>query len=32
MPKTLTKGLTRPQIKRFRKLLDAKAAEIRDNL
>ena len=32
MPKTLTKGLTRPQIKRFRKLLDAKAVEIRDNL
>ena len=32
MPKTLTKGLTRAQVKRFRKLLDAKAAEIRDNL
>ena len=32
MPKTLTKSLTRAQVKRFRKLLDAKAAEIRDNL
>ncbi len=32
MPSTLTKALTKAQINRFRKLLDAKAAELRDNL
>ncbi len=32
MPGTLTKALTKAQINRFWKLLDAKAAELRDNL
>lgn len=32
MPSTLTKVLTKSQINRFRKLLEAKAAELRDNL